>query len=75
MNQKDIGGWFCYNSINGRIYRCKYSVDGDGVHRDTRDYYEAQRLVKYPLTVNEYENASLDELEAKYPRPKETVHV
>ena len=69
------GGWFCYNRYNGVLFRCKYHIDGDGVHRDTRDYYEAQRIIKFPLTVQEYDNATLDELEAKYPLPEHLKNV
>ena len=62
-------GWFCYERVNGRVYRSKRSAVYASVHGDD------QILAKYPLTAEEFETLSLDQLELKHPRPPDLKNV
>lgn len=65
----DVAGWFCYRKFHGKIYYNKYHVWGDQSSKDTKAFYESGRLMKVPLTQEEWDTLSLDELATKYPLP------
>lgn len=67
----DVGGWFCYEKIHGKISSHKYHVMGDRVHKDSAEYYNRVKIARFPITTEEFDTLSLAQLEAKYPCPED----
>lgn len=63
-------GWFCYMQWCGRISYEKYHIWGDNSSKDTKAFYESRQIAKFPLSQEEWDTLTLDELAKKYPMPK-----
>jgi len=60
-------GWFVYTRVHGQLSCHKYHIQGDTIYKTARDFYESTEVKKFPLTIEEYDTLSLDQLKAKYP--------
>lgn len=66
---EDQAGWFTYVRVNGKLSYQKYGIEGDRSSKDTKEYFAVFEVWKTPLTREEYDHLSLDQLAERYPLP------